>query len=272
MFVPHEGVNVTAGFAGAIGNLFWFNSGCCDLLLRLITGNVTKSIVLGPGYGFSMGKRERFTKVFLSAFDKAIDEFKGEAGDRPQAHAIFLGCDMGDQESWLGKLNASVQARDYRLDAPSNEHLKKVTKDNERLRRLGIELKNQNHKRGQIRIAPMRGSNLPPDVLITKVSAVEKWIKDTLRCVKSANMPKLINLSPEKEHPQRGEPFDVLWAKFEFEDDMWDDELMWDIRYLLVGSKLDKLPGFPKELQEFREKLYVTRDGISERGRRARMD
>ena len=48
--------------------------------------------------------------------------------------------------------------------------------------------------------------------------------------------------------------------------------MMCDIRYLLMGSKLDKLPGFPAELNDIREKLYITRDGISERGRRARMD
>ena len=72
-----------------------------------------------------------------------------------------------------------------------------------------------------------------------------------------------------KEHPLDGESFDVLWAKFEFEDMVWDDEMMWDIRYLLMGSKLDKVPGFPASLNDLREKLYVTRDGISERGRKA---
>ena len=64
----------------------------------------------------------------------------------------------------------------------------------------------------------------------------------------------------------------MLWAKFEFGDMVWDDEVMWDIRYLLMGSKLGKLPGFPSELYDIREKLYITRDGISERGRRKRVD
>ena len=47
---------------------------------------------------------------------------------------------------------------------------------------------------------------------------------------------------------------------------------MWDIRYLLMGSKLDKQPGFPTELYDVREKLYITRDGISERGRGPSLD
>ena len=48
--------------------------------------------------------------------------------------------------------------------------------------------------------------------------------------------------------------------------------MMWDIRYLLMGSKMEKLPGFPIELADIREKLFVTRDGFSERGRRVRQD
>ena len=59
---------------------------------------------------------------------------------------------------------------------------------------------------------------------------------------------------------------------FDFDDGLEDDEVMWDIRYLLMGSKMEKLPGFPIELADIREKLFVTRDGVSERGRRVRQD
>ena len=57
----------------------------------------------------------------------------------------------------------------------------------------------------------------------------------------------------------------MLWVKFVFDNEKWDDEVMWDIRYLIMGSKLNKLPGFPRELNELRMKLFVSRDGISER-------
>ena len=40
------------------------------------------------------------------------------------------------------------------------------------------------------------------------------------------------------ERPRDGDPFEILWVKFDFEDDMWHDEVMWDIRYLLMGSKM----------------------------------
>ena len=85
-------------------------------------------------------------------------------------------------------------------------------------------------------------------------------------------MPKSFRVFPGQEHSSSGESFDMLWAKFEFEENMWDDEVMWDIRYLLMGSKLNKLRGFPADLEDIREKLYVTRDGISEMTRKARVD
>ena len=31
--------------------------------------------------------------------------------------------------------------------------------------------------------------------------------------------------------------------------------MMWDIRYLLMGSKMGKLPGFPSDLSDVREKF-----------------
>ena len=43
---------------------------------------------------------------------------------------------------------------------------------------------------------------------------------------------------------------------------------MWDIRYLLMGSKLGKLPGFSSQLRDVQDKLYISRVGISERRRK----
>ena len=95
----------------------------------------------------------------------------------------------------------------------------------------------------------MRGSNLVENVLSGKIKEVEKWIRETLRCVKSSSLPRTFSVYPAVERPRGKEPFDVL-----------------------MGSKLEKLPGFPTELADIREKLFVTRDGFSERGRRARQD
>ena len=44
-------VEVTAGFAGAKGNLIWLNTGDSDLLLRMRTRETTQSVILGKGLG-----------------------------------------------------------------------------------------------------------------------------------------------------------------------------------------------------------------------------
>ena len=53
MKLSRNEVEVTAGFAGAVGNLIWFNTGGCALLLRLSTGGESKSIILEHGFGFA---------------------------------------------------------------------------------------------------------------------------------------------------------------------------------------------------------------------------
>ena len=109
-------------------------------------------------------------------------------------------------------------------------------------------------------------------MLADKILHVEKWIRDTLSQAKSVALPKTFKVIPEKETPSMGNSFDVLWVRFEFGESEWDDDVMWDIRYLLMGSKMNKIYGYPVELRDIREKLYISRDGFSERGRRARKD
>ena len=138
----------------------------------------------------------------------------------------------------------------------------------ERYRRLGVEPRNK--RRNQIRIAPMKGCSMEESFLSEKISIVEKWIKNILSQAKLNPTPVKFTVAKEIEQPQVGVPFEVVWVNFEFDGNMWNDEVMWDIRYLLIGSKMDRLPGFPDELGGIREKIYISRDGISERRRRGR--
>ena len=55
-------VEIAAGFAGAEGNLIWFNTGYCALLLRLSTGGLSQSIILEKGFGYCLGKKEKLSK------------------------------------------------------------------------------------------------------------------------------------------------------------------------------------------------------------------
>ena len=114
----------------------------------------------------------------------------------------------------------------------------------------------------------MKGCDMPRGFPSQNIEAVRKWIKNSTSQAKLD--PKPINSSVVKatEKPQVGDPFEVLWVEFGFGEEMWNDEVMWDIRYLLMGSKMDKLPGFPSALKCVREMIYISRDGESERRRR----
>ena len=264
--VPQKEVEITAGFAGARGNLLWFNSGETDLMLRLMGEKVSKSIVLEPGFGFCIGKMERDIKIFLSSFNRASDRFL-MAEQNTAAHALFFSTDIGDKGSWLCELNANLSdlSRDCSGGVVSRDG-GSFAKPKERNHRLGVVLKNT--QRNWIRIAPVKGSNLQQGLLKGKISEVERWIKDTLGQATIGSVPDNFSVVSAWEIPKIGEPFEILWAKFNINEDLWSDEVMWDIRYLLMGSKLNKIAGFPEKLNDIRGKLYISRDGFSERGRK----
>ena len=111
--VPQKGVEVTSGFAGVNGNLTWFNTGGCALLLNVQTGEDTRSILLKPGYGFCFGKRKRYTRVYLSSLDCADVLFSDSEPGPQRSHAMFFGCDRGDLKSWRCALNCKAPAQEY---------------------------------------------------------------------------------------------------------------------------------------------------------------
>ena len=118
----------------------------------------------------------------------------------------------------------------------------------------------------------MKGSDIGIGVLAKKADCIRNWIRKTLQKAKLSSTINDVNVLPSMEKPRQGEKFGVLWAEFTFEDEMWDDQVMWDIRYLLMGSKLGKIPGFPIGLEELRKKIFISRDGQSERERKISRD
>ena len=203
-------------------------------------------------------------RVILSSFAKAEDLFTNLELAPQRAHALFFGFDGGDQDSWRGALNSKSLAKEYGENIWRDKG--GLAEMKERFHRLGIEP--QNNRRNQIRIAPMVGSNIKKGCLSEKIEYVRKWIRETLSQAKLNLTLTNFSIVEEIEKPQSGDPFEVLWVKFEFEENMWDDQVMWDIRYLMMGSKLNKLAGFPCELQNLREKIFISRDSVSERLRK----
>ena len=191
-----------------------------------------------------------------------------DADSAPQrAHAMFFGCDRGDKESWRGALNCAAPGEGPRKPYKDGTNIKKE-EGAKRYHRLGV--KPRNHKWNHIRIAPVKDCSMKKDFLLDKVDIVEKWIRNSLSQAKLNPTPIKFTVTKEIEQPQIGKPFEVLWAKFQFEDSNWNDEVMWDIRYLLMGSKMDRLPGFPSELIGVRDCIYISRDSVSEGKRRRR--
>ena len=164
---------------------------------------MTQSITLEHGYGFCIGKMEKLTRVFISSINSAAEMFSEDSPKASRPRVVFFGCDEGDRRNWLSELNSDGQAVEFqRWRSKIGRHKANLNSENERNRRLGIETRN--NLRNQIRIAPMRGSNIQPDVLAGKIVEVEKWIRDTLGGVKSSAMPKSFSVIPRKEHPLDG--------------------------------------------------------------------
>ena len=266
--IGHVGVNgeneieISSGFAGVKGNLLWLNTGDISLTVRLVTGVESRLLLIRPGFGLCWGKRDKHTRVFLSC--PLITESAFSKGDSEMCRgsAIFFGISSGI-ESLLDELNVENPSILYKQPNFQNQRNEVVK---ERNRRLGIEP--INNRINSIRIAPMKGSELQPGMLAKKVDCFRDWITSTLLRAKLSSVHKGVSIVPSLEKPRDGDRFEVLWAEFKFEQESWDDQVMWDIRYLLMGSKLGRIPGFPAELEEIREKIYISRDGYSERDRR----
>ena len=115
-----------------------------------MTGEEAQSIIIEKGFGFCLGKREKFTRVFLSPVSRARDLFAGDGKDVCLSRAMFFGCDRGDKESWRGALNCAAPGEVPRLPGKDSTNMEKED-GAERYRRLGVEP--MNNKRNHIRIA-----------------------------------------------------------------------------------------------------------------------
>ena len=114
-----------------------------------------------------------------------------------------------------------------------------------------------------LRFAPRYGTKFDRGLLHSKITNFENWIKKTLSDVPQVKFPQLLGVRLEMEQPRNGEtPFEILKARFA------DDEHLWDIKQLLIGSKENEIPGFPVELENLRSKIHISRDSISEQERR----
>ena len=169
---------MTHGFAGYNGNWMWFNTGGSVLLLTVETKDDARSIKLNPGFGFCLGKQAKYARVFLSSFDCAGELFNDSESTPTSHQAMFFGCIGGDLDNWRWALNSKDPAQEYRGHNLPNKVGRPDAKLDKRFRRLGVEL--QNNRRAHIRIAPMKGSDMPKSFLSQKIEAVRNLIKNAI--------------------------------------------------------------------------------------------
>ena len=129
-----------------------------------------------------------------------------------------------------------------------------------RLHRLGIPLK----WKASIRIAPLKDSGLPRNILESKVPLIEEWLTN-LRGLKSGlSLPEVESVAATWETPRDGERFKIIRICFK------TDSRVGIMKDLMYGSKLNLVDGFPKQLEMLRDKIYVShsRPRLSQSGKR----
>ena len=127
--------------------------------------------------------------------------------------------------------------------------------------RLGAIVLNQ--RNNCIRITPSRGHKFEPGFFKKKLLSIRDWVKAATQGATKICFPELLDVVIELEKPRDGDPFEMVWVKFD------GHENLWDIKFMMMGVKTGRFAGFPKELFGFENKLWVSRDRRSESERRA---
>ena len=145
--------------------------------------------------------------------------------------------------------NRAVQPKEWTTKFDNNgEAASNPQGIRDRLRTLGVPLQ----WKPSIRIAPVKGSGLSTNYIESKVVAVEKWVA-TLKALNSnLGLPQIESVRPVWETPKDGNRFKILRVSFK------STEGLIAMHDLLYGSKIDLIEGFPQELEEVRDKIYIS--------------
>ena len=120
-----------------------------------------------------------------------------------------------------------------------------------------------NHRTNSIRITPSRGNKFEPGFFEKKLSGIRDWVNAAIQGATKVCFPELLDVVIELEKPRDSDPFEMVWVKFN------GHENLWDLKFMMMGVKMGRFSGFPKELFGLENKLWVSRDRRSESERRA---
>ena len=120
-----------------------------------------------------------------------------------------------------------------------------------------------NPKNNWLRITPSRGCKFEPGFFNNKLSCIKDWVYAAIKGASRVSFPELLHVAIEVEKPRDGDQFEMIWVEFD------GCKNLWDLKFMMMGIKMGRFAGFPKELLGLENKLYVSRDRRSERERRA---
>ena len=177
------------------------------------------------------------------------------------SHVIFLGCGPT-----LNNLNVINPAKEYcypiaprgLTEIPSESMQdsklwshgslpiqKKETRTNinhkyeEICSRLGAVALNQ--RKNWLRITPSRGHKFETGFLKKKLKGIHDWVTAAIQGAPKARFPKLIDTAIELEKPSDGDPFEMVWLKFD------DEKNLWNLKFMMLGVKMGRFEGFPND-------------------------
>ena len=245
---PQE-MNITELFHNSPTNVIWINVTDSPIVVKISSSEESRTELLNPGFGITVGKRRPFIEVSVSCGPSNFEDlFQINPTNRGLGILCLTAC-TNNPSSWLNALNAETPAepkwnhREMSIDSGKVRPPIRA-----RLEILGIPLR----RKAIIRVAPIKDAGLPSTYLESKVSLFKEWIENMKILKPDLALPELKSVVPEWETPRSGNRFKVLLASFKSDHSL---SIMLD---LLHGSKIDILSGFPEELETIRDKIYVS--------------
>ena len=218
--IPAGETNVSKLLHKSPTNVIWVNVGDSPLLVKVKTRDKTRSMLLNPGLAIAIGKEHSVSlcTIFWNVGDLFLSDPK-----RYQPYALCLTPGDKTPGSWLNALNPGIEEKilkkhqsdremsvDNFEDTPhilkeSDPDLPKVQRNHagsirERLERLGVPLKYQS----SIRVAPIKGSGLPPCFLESKVTEIVSWLRNLKQLKADLPLPEITSVTPSWETPREG--------------------------------------------------------------------